>query len=189
MILMLSIRTYLKSLNAILLQLPVGTVVTLYVALVILLEHRTKQLVWTACVTSVVSLVGCLLLAVLPHQPIKLFAYYLSWAFNGSYAMLLTIVGSNVKGYSKKIFYNGGIMIFYTIGNFAGPLMMVSEEAPSYRSGMIGFTVAMFVVILALNVSRLWMARRNVQRKDHRGHTDAYLDQSDTQDLNFTYKL
>ncbi|KAI8331909.1 major facilitator superfamily domain-containing protein [Chlamydoabsidia padenii] len=178
-----------SSLNAILLQLPVGTVVTLYVALVILLEHKTKQLVWTGCVTSVISMFGCLLLAVLPHQPIKLFAYYLSWAFNGSYAMLLTIVGSNVKGYSKKIFYNGGIMIFYTIGNFVGPLMMVSDEAPSYRSGMIGFTVAMLMVILTLNVSRLWMARRNEQRMDNHGHTDAYLDQSDTQDQNFRYRL
>ncbi|CAO3593336.1 unnamed protein product [Absidia cylindrospora] len=178
-----------SSLNAILLQLPVGTVVVLYVAFVIFFEHKTKQLVFSACTTAVISMLGCLLLAVLPHQPIKLFAYYLSWAFNGTYAMLLTIVGTNVKGYSKKVFYNGGIMIFYTIGSFCGPLMMVSDEAPSYRSGMIGFTVAMFLVVLTLNVSRLWMARRNVQRRDNHGHTDAHLDHSDTQDQNFKYRL
>ncbi|KAI8076865.1 major facilitator superfamily domain-containing protein [Halteromyces radiatus] len=178
-----------SSLDAILLQLPVGAIVTLYVAFVILVEYKTKQLVWTACITSVISMIGCLLLAVLPHQPIKLFAYYLSWAFNGTYAILLTTIGSNVKGYSKKIFYNGGIMIFYTLGNFVGPLLMMSNESPAYKSGMIAFTVAMFIVILSLITARFWMARRNDQRKHNHGQTDAYLDQTDTQDTFFIYRL
>jgi ACS family allantoate permease-like MFS transporter len=50
-----------------------------------------------------IAMIGCILLACLPHTAVKLLGYYLAWGFNGSYVMLLTLVANNVSGYSKKV--------------------------------------------------------------------------------------
>ncbi|KAI8060947.1 major facilitator superfamily domain-containing protein [Gongronella butleri] len=177
------------ALYAILLQLPVGVMVSLSTGFAIYFAKKTNQIIYAACICLAISFVGCLLLTVLPQKPIKLLPYYLTWCYNGAYAMILTTIGTNTKGYSKKVFTNSTLMVFYTIGAVIGPLIMEAKDAPKYVPGMATFTVAMFVCIVSLLLARWWMARRNYQRRHNHGVTDAYVNMTDTQDENFKYRL
>ncbi|CAO3621463.1 unnamed protein product [Cunninghamella blakesleeana] len=178
------------SLDAILLQIPSATMSVVFIFIAVFIHRRTGKYSIALTVCGVIAMIGCLLLAVLPHNAIKLLGYYLTWAYNGTYVMLLTIIASNVSGYSKKVFYNASVMVAYTIGNFVGPLVMLSNESPGYRSGMIVFVAGNLVIVLSLLAAIYLMYRTNKQRLAAGvTKTDAYLDLTDREDKNFIYKL
>lgn len=80
----------------------------LFVLLAVIIHRKTNSMSLATIACGGISMVGCILLACLPHTAIKLLGYYLAWGFNGSYVMLLTIVANNVSGYSKKVIYKQG---------------------------------------------------------------------------------
>ncbi|ORZ25526.1 major facilitator superfamily domain-containing protein [Absidia repens] len=180
-----------ESLNAILLQIPSATISALFVLLAVVIHRKTNSMSLATVACGGIAMIGCILLAALPHTAIKLLGYYLAWGFNGSYVMLLSIVSQNVGGFSKTIWYNASIMVAYTLGNFVGPLVMLDYEYPAYRSGMIVFVAGNLVVVLCICTMLFLMKRTNKQRlsKGITGKTDAHLDLTDKQDPNFIYKL
>lgn len=56
--------------------------------------------------------------------------------------MFNATVGSNVSGYTKKIFYNGSVVAATIIGQFIGPLVMLERDKPRYVTGMIVIALA-----------------------------------------------
>ncbi|KAI7888356.1 major facilitator superfamily domain-containing protein [Mucor mucedo] len=177
--------------ESILLQIPMGFSAAFFAVLAVFVARKTKQLFLGVVVSSTVSLVGVILLAVLPPSGIKLLGYFLAWAMNGTSVMLLTITGSNVTGYTKKIFYNGMNMIFYTLGNFIGPLVMLAEEAPVYKTGMIIYCIGNGAIIVMIFVNRQIMARKNKIRLNNPSGVifDVKDDLTDRENHNFIYKL
>ncbi|KAI8875904.1 MFS general substrate transporter [Backusella circina FSU 941] len=177
--------------QSILLQIPSGTISSGFVIVAVILHRKTGQLAYTGLVLTVVSAVGCLLLAVLPQSGVKLLGYYLQWTSSGTYTLTVVIISSTVSGYSKKIFYNGMLMISYTLGNFVGPLMMVAHEAPTYKSAMWGYFAANIVVILSFYLVRRWLARINKKKAAGRTDTptDVNLNLTDREDPNWSYLL
>jgi hypothetical protein len=110
---------------------------------------------------------------------------------NGTSVMLLTLAGANVVGYTKKIFYNGTNMIFYTLGNFIGPLLMLEREAPVYKTGMIIYCVGVAAIIVMLFINRQLQARENARRLaiEHPMVVDVNEDLTDKENTTFIYKL
>ncbi|RCH84244.1 hypothetical protein CU098_008285, partial [Rhizopus stolonifer] len=180
-----------NSTQSILLQIPSGAFTVLYCGFAVYLNRRTKQIVYTAVVCYSISALGCLLLAVLPNTGVKLLGYYLSWAQTGSYVMLITVIGSTVSGYSKKIFYNGANMLAYTVGNFCGPLMLVESTKPAYVPTMWGFFACNLLNICCFLTVRFILARINKKRLPERSSepTDVYLNLTDKEDRNYNYQL
>lgn len=176
--------------DAILLKIPNNIMMAVYVFLAVYIHRRSGKYSFAIIICNVIAMIGFILLIVLPHTAIKLIGFYLSWGFIGSYSILTTIVANNVSGYSKKIFYNSSIMIAYTLANFVGPLVMLDNEAPIYRTGMITFLVAMVLACLCILLSLYLMYRSNKKRiVTGVSKTDAYLDLTDREDPNFIYKL
>lgn len=130
-------------------------------------------------------------MTVLPSGGVKLVGFLLAWAMNGTAVMLLTITASNVTGYTKKIFYNAMNMIFFTFGNFVGPLLMLDAEAPVYKTGMIIYCIANAVILVALFFNRQIMARQNKTRLGNPSDQvfDAKDDLTDRENASFIYKL
>lgn len=127
-----------------------------------LIARKSGQLYLGVVVSTTISLIGVILLAVLPNSGIKLLGYFLAWAMNGTSVMLLTITGANVIGYTKKIFYNAVNMIAFTLGNFIGPLVMLEREASTnYKTGMIIYCVGNAAVLVMLFIVRQLMAKEN----------------------------
>jgi hypothetical protein len=160
-------------------------------AIAVFIARKTGQLYLAAAFCSVVSLIGVILLATLPNTGVKLLGYFIAWAMNGTSVILLTLAGSNVVGYTKKIFYNGTNMIFYTLGNFIGPLVMLEREAPVYKTGMVIYCVGVAAIIVMLFINRQLQARENKRRLaiEHPMVVDVSDDLTDRENTAFIYKL
>ncbi|KAI8140043.1 major facilitator superfamily domain-containing protein [Fennellomyces sp. T-0311] len=178
-------------LDSILLTVGAGGSTVLFIVLGVYCVNKTHQTLYTACGLMTIDIIGLILLIVIPTPKVKLIGFYLAWSYCAAYVLLVTSISNNVSGYTKKIFYNGLLMVFYTLGNFCGPLMMVSTQAPTYIGGMIGYICANVVVVILLLVARWRMSVVNTRRmaKPSSILTNVEDDLSDVQDTNFLYRL
>lgn len=156
-----------------------------------MIARWTNQIAYTGVSMLLVSLAGIIILLAIPDGPVKLLGYYLSWGFSGAHSLLAATVGSNVSGYSKKIFYNSCLIAASTIGSFIGPLIMLEHQAPRYIGGLIGYIIGNCVAIACFFIMRFTMALENKQRRANppAGPTDVTLDLTDKEDKNFMYRL
>jgi hypothetical protein len=132
-----------------------------------------------------------ILLAALPSGGIKLLGFFLAWAMNGTAVVLLTIAGSNVTGYTKKLFYNAMNLIAFTFGNFIGPMIMLEREAPVYKTGMIIYCIGNAAILIMLFIVRQLMARQNKIRLANPPTETVNVndDLTDQENRGFIYKL
>ena len=163
----------------------------MFAGVAVLVARKTGQLYYGVVVSTTISLIGVILLAVLPASGIKLLGYFLAWAMNGTAVMLLTITGANVTGYTKKIFYNAMNMIFYTLGNFIGPLVMLKNEAPKYTTGMTLYCVGNGLILVLLFINRHFQGRENKRRLANPSTEkfDVADDLTDKENKSFIYRL
>lgn len=176
--------------ESILLQIPTGCCAAMFALMSVIIARKTGQLYLAVFVSTTISLIGVILLAVLPNTGIKLLGYFLSWGMNGTSVMILTLTASNVTGYTKKIFYNAMNMICYTLGNFAGPLLMLDSEKPTYKTGMIIYCIGNGVILVLLFINRQLHARANKYRLAHPPGEDFKVveDMTDRENTKFIYK-
>ncbi|KAL0092845.1 major facilitator superfamily domain-containing protein [Phycomyces blakesleeanus] len=179
------------NLDAILLQTPTGIVDVTYIILAAYVSQRTGQAIYVGCFCLACTALGLLLLEFIPIDKYKLVGFYICWGYAAAYVMLLSAATTNVSGFTKKIFYNGLIMIFYTAGNFTGPYMMVSSQAPNYIGGMMGYVGADVLAITLFLIARWQMARVNKRRLSEPPAEciNTEEDMTDKQDDNFIYRL
>ncbi|KAI8377442.1 major facilitator superfamily domain-containing protein [Radiomyces spectabilis] len=180
-----------SGLEAVLLSIGAGGAVVISICIAVYIVQKTKQTLYTAVGLLVIDIIGLILLEVIPPLRVKLVGFYLSWTYCAAYVLLVSSITNNVSGYTKKIFYNGILMVFYTLGNFCGPLMMNSSPAPSYLGAMVGYIVANFVAAILLLIARWRMAIVNQRRLTTSSAimTNVEDDLSDVQDPNFIYRL
>ncbi|KAI9246094.1 major facilitator superfamily domain-containing protein [Phascolomyces articulosus] len=175
--------------ESILLKMPGGVASTVGTILATFIARRTNQVCLTGTLMAGISLIGCIVLAAIPGGAVKLLGYYLSWASTGGYGLLATCIGNNVSGYTKKIFYNSMLVVFYTLGNFIGPLVML--EPPRYIGAMIGFCAGNGVAIICFIILRSLMIRENKRRMANppEEEVDAREDLTDKENKSFIFRL
>ncbi|KAI8364619.1 major facilitator superfamily domain-containing protein [Blakeslea trispora] len=183
-------------LQSLLLSTGTGGFTIIFILAGIILVRKYHQTIYTACFLMCFDVLGLILLLAIPVPKMKIIGFFLSWSYVAVYVLMVTCISNNVTGYTKKIFYNGVLMIFYTIGNFVGPLMMTT---PPYVGGMIGYLVADVLVIVLLLIARWRMSlvnRRRLLVLNNSTNTMAAVahnydldDISDVQDQTFIYLL
>lgn len=164
-----------------------------FLAITVFIFRKTHQNIYTACLLMAINVTGLILLLTIPIPRLKLIGFYMSWTYCSVYVLLVTSVSNNVTGYTKKIFFNGVLMISYTIGNVLGPLLM----NPPYIDAIVIYLVANSFVIVLLLIARNRMALINKRRLLSLAHTSASStlhsycrdDISDQQDQTFIYLL
>ncbi|KAI9252263.1 major facilitator superfamily domain-containing protein [Phascolomyces articulosus] len=177
--------------ESILLKMPGGVAASIFIITASIIARRIRQIAYTGMVMCLISLAGVIILAAAPHGAIKLLGYYLSWAMGGAGSLFIVTVGTNVSGYSKKIFYNSVLVIFTTVGNFIGPLVMLEREIPTYKTGMIVYCIGNAIAFLCFFIARTLMARENKKRLENppTETLDVNGDYTDQEDRSFIYKL
>ncbi|KAI9255745.1 major facilitator superfamily domain-containing protein [Phascolomyces articulosus] len=184
-----------SDLNSILLNIPYGVFIAILLTGAMVASKRYDEIGYVGCIWGLITFLGALLLAVIPSGGAKLAGLYLS-ASSPIYVMLQTSISNNVSGYTKKIFYTGGNLVAYCLGNFVGPLMMVAKTSPRYIPGLIGYMVADILAVLLFLYVRWTLNRENKRREALREAgkiplpDPSRLDQdlTDKEDLNFVYK-
>ncbi|CAO3642564.1 unnamed protein product [Mucor hiemalis] len=181
-----------SSVDATYLSIPSGVCTILMIAIFITISKKKNEIILVAMAACTVSLIGIVLLTVIPGGGAKLVGLYLSWGCTPTYLLLQTSITSNVAGYTKKIFYTSGNLIFYTFGNFIGPLLLKDKDKPRYIPAMGVYIACNAIVIILFGYVRWTYVRANKRRNNLDYNATALPDNvediTDVQNENFVYR-
>ncbi|KAI8645526.1 major facilitator superfamily domain-containing protein [Parasitella parasitica] len=182
-----------SSTETILLAMPYAVVIVIMIFITTYLSKRYSEVIYVAMGACVMSIVGLTLLIAIPSGGVKLMGIYLSGGCTPSYVLLQASIASNVSGYTKKIFYTAGNLVFYTIGNFVGPLLLRDKEAPRYFTGMAVYIAANVLSIILFAYVRTVYVQANKRRHLDKNVNIAALpdgleDITDVQNEHFVYR-
>jgi hypothetical protein len=127
------------------LQIPGGAVqfITLLLGGYIATKFDGKFHSRFACMifACTVCIIGSGLLVGLPdtNKWGRLVALWLCYFQGLGFSMSLTIVSSNIAGYTKKQVTGALLFTGYCVGNIIGPQTFKSSEAPGYKSAYIAY--------------------------------------------------
>ncbi|KAI1134883.1 MFS general substrate transporter [Hypoxylon sp. FL0543] len=119
------------------------------------------------CVGSAAALVG------LPVGPYgtenrwgRLVALWLCSFSSVGFSLSLTMVSSNVAGYTKKQLTGAFLFVGYCVGNIIGPQTFIDSEAPFYTSAYIAILISycLKTIMVAVLYFYMWAVNRKRDR-------------------------
>ncbi|OBT65226.1 hypothetical protein VE03_04790 [Pseudogymnoascus sp. 23342-1-I1] len=152
---------------------------------------RTYIIIVCQCITTTAAL----LLWLLPRTQTGalLFAIYILPATGGGYAVLMGLQIANVAGYTKRSIASSGLYIGYCLGNFVGPLLFKTSDAPRYVPGFIAVVITAIVAACMVGLYGLvcaWDNRKRDKSGIMEGFEHAYEDDlTDLKNPQFRYIL
>ncbi|KAF9888932.1 hypothetical protein FE257_008101 [Aspergillus nanangensis] len=157
-------------LQSLLLQMPLGgcQLAVLGVISITATAFRNCRIILMMCACSL-SLVGMILIRVLDNSQAysRLGGTYLAAVFASTTPMSLSLIASNVGGFTKKATVNAMLFIAYSLGNIVGPQLYLSWQAPVYTVGIYstiaGFCSGIFFLICLLAYYKHDNRRRNAR--------------------------
>ncbi|OBT89035.1 hypothetical protein VE02_02186 [Pseudogymnoascus sp. 03VT05] len=158
------------TLTTLLMNLP-GSAVS-FVATIVLtgLTSRVRRSRILLCICSwLTAILGFLLIRELPtsNKYGRLVGAWLMNAFAAAFPLLLSLLATNVTGFTKKATVQAHFFIFYCAGNIAGPQLFISKEKPRYLTaynGCIGSLCAVIVLAIILRFYLDWENKRTRSR-------------------------
>jgi MFS transporter, ACS family, allantoate permease len=146
----------------------------------------------------ILSVVGMLLVVCLPlsNNTGRLAGYYLTQASPTGFVVLLSLISSNVAGYTKKTTVGALYLIAYCAGNIIGPQTFRPKDKPRYRPAEITILVCWSICVLDLGFIAWYYRRMNKKNEGIRmepGYTkldkQEFLDLTDRENPEFVYTL
>ncbi|KAE9973696.1 hypothetical protein EG328_004254 [Venturia inaequalis] len=164
------------SLNSILLIMPAGAYSgTLQLILTFLAGKYTNIRSYLVFGSFMGTIFSAVLLWKLPLKDLGglLFAIIILPSFGAGYAVMMGLQVANIAGYTKKSLASSGLYIGYCLGNFAGPLVFKSKDAPRY---VPGFTVVVICVVVAaiLILAYAALCKYDNQQRDKTGIPEGF---------------
>ncbi|KAG5366748.1 putative transporter [Yarrowia sp. B02] len=158
--------------RGLLLQTPQGAVeIVGCVIFGLLAQYTNRRLFWSIIAQLIATLAMCLL-AFLPHnQSAGLAGLYLLTVYPMGFICMLSSVGSNTTGHTKKVTVNAIMLVGYCVGNIIGPQTFRASDAPEYIPAKVSMVV-LFAVAVALNAVLLIVNVAENRRRDKEGHSD-----------------
>ncbi|KAH8901123.1 dipeptide transmembrane transporter [Thozetella sp. PMI_491] len=157
----------------------------------------------TMFVVALPTLVGTVLLQAEPLTSTwaRASGVWLLLCIPASYAILLSLIASNVAGTTKKVTTTLISFVFFCVGNIVSPQLFKSEEAPMYGTGIRAMLVGIVLVQLITAALGVYYIYENRRRDALLASTpqevidamasenEEFLDRTDREDyLRFRYK-
>ncbi|KAM0133428.1 hypothetical protein ACHAP3_005953 [Botrytis cinerea] len=120
----------------------------------------------TMIVANTICILGSGLLVGLPSSNKwgRLVALWLCYFQGLGFSMSLTMVSSNIAGYTKKQLTGAVLFTGYCVGNIIGPQTFIDSEAPGYHSAYIAMLVGYSVKLAMVVVLYIYMYSSNKKR-------------------------
>ncbi|EFX01741.1 allantoate permease [Grosmannia clavigera kw1407] len=120
----------------------------------------------TMIVANTICIIGAAMLVGLPNDSKwgRLVGLWLCYFQGLGFSISLTMVSSNVAGYTKKQLTGAVLFTGYCVGNIIGPQTFKSSEAPHYHSAYIAMLVGYTVKLVMVIVLYIYMYRSNKAR-------------------------
>ncbi|KAI9848466.1 MAG: hypothetical protein M1837_000261 [Sclerophora amabilis] len=145
-----------------------------------------------------VAILGMLLIVALPlsNDGGRLAGYYLTQASPTPFVALLSLISTNVAGYTKKTTVAAAYLIAYCAGNIIGPQVFRPKDAPRYVPAEITIIVCWGVCLLDLAFIYWYYVRQNAKKAVFRSQpqyqkleNQSFLDLTDKENPEFVYTL
>ncbi|KAB8079008.1 major facilitator superfamily domain-containing protein [Aspergillus leporis] len=146
----------------------------------------------------ITSIVGMVLIVALPlsNNVGRLIGYYMTQASPTPFVALLSMVSSNVAGYTKKTTVAALYLIGYCAGNIIGPQIFRPQDAPRYVPAEITIIVCWGVCLFLIAFIWWWYRRQNAKKAQIRASPDyvrlenqEWLDLTDWENHELEYSL
>ncbi|CAG8147876.1 unnamed protein product [Penicillium salamii] len=141
-------------LEALLIQMPIGGAQLVFLLLTSgVASFVPKTRILMMIVNTAVSMVGMLLIWKLgdDNRAGKMTGLCLGGVFAANIPLSLSLISSNVAGFTKKSTVSAVMFAAYCIGNIVGPQFFIPSEEPSYMTGikasMAGLAFGIFFLI------------------------------------------
>ncbi|KAJ6440130.1 allantoate permease [Purpureocillium lavendulum] len=151
----------------------------------------------TSIVSNVIVIIGSCLVSTQKANHTRLAGLYIMYVNTVTYGMVMSLVASNIGGFTKKATCSVMVFVGYATGQIIAPQFFRESESPSYPTGFRAFYVstALMIVILVGLYIHLW--RENSRRDkistaynpDDQADMGAFLDKTDKEQLSFRYVL
>jgi ACS family allantoate permease-like MFS transporter len=113
-----------------------------------------------------ISLLGWALVGYLPEDQTgwKLFGVFIFGAYAAAFPLSLSMIATDVAGYTKKTVVSAILFLAYCAGNISGPQVFLAREAPLYRTGCKVYMICLCLGVLTILVLRQYMDWENKRR-------------------------
>ncbi|KGO73857.1 Major facilitator superfamily domain, general substrate transporter [Penicillium italicum] len=184
--------------ESLILGVPGGAVEIVALLLNGYVGHITGQRILASLGGLVAAIVGMLLIVALPlsNNVGRLIGYYLTQANPTPFVALLSLISSNVAGYTKKTTVAALYLIGYCVGNIIGPQTFRPKDAPRYVPAEVTIIVCWGVSLFLLVGVWIWYRRENqkkiffTSRPEYvRLDNQEFLDLTDRENPEFLYSL
>lgn len=126
----------------------------------------------------------------------RLAGYYLTQASPTPFVALLSLISSNVAGYTKKTTVAALYLIAYCVGNIIGPQTFRPKDAPRYKPAEITIIVCWCACLLDLCFIAWyyrWQNKKKAALRAAHGYRkleqQEFLDLTDGENPEFVYTL
>ncbi|KAL2208450.1 MFS general substrate transporter [Sarocladium strictum] len=144
------------------------------------------------------AIAGIIMIVAVPlsHPTPRLVGYYFTQAAPTSFVALLSLISTNVAGWTKKTTVAAIYLIAYCAGNIIGPQTFRPEDAPHYRSAQITILVCWSACVF--DIVFIWWYCRHQNRKKAalraapgyvKVENQEFLDLTDRENPEFVYSL
>ncbi|KAJ5124754.1 MFS allantoate transporter [Penicillium bovifimosum] len=171
---------------------PAGAVEVVALVLNGFIGDKTRQRILSSIGGLIAAVIGIILMVSLPldNHVGRLIGYYMTQAYPTAFVALLSLISSNVAGYTKKTTVAALYLIGYCVGNIIGeewktrihdyfqspeyenmltllgPLTFRPEDAPRYVSAEIVIIACWGMCLFILLFVRCWYNRENRRKAD-----------------------
>jgi MFS transporter, ACS family, allantoate permease len=146
----------------------------------------------------ILSIIGVALIVGLPldNNSGRLGGYYLTQASAMPFVAFLSLIATNVAGYTKKTTVAAMYLIAYCVGNIIGPQTFRPKDEPRYVPAEITILVCWGVCLLDLAFIYFYCRRQNKKKAQIRAQpgyvkleNQEFLDLTDRENPEFVYTL
>ena len=162
------------------------------------LGDRIGNRILVSLIGLTAALIGVILIVALPlsNNGGRLAGYYLTQASPTPFVAILSLIATNVAGYTKKTTIAALYLIGYCVGNIIGPQTFRPKDAPRYVPAEITIIACWGVCMLDMLFMYFWYRRMNAQKARVRAEPEyvklenqEWLDLTDKENPEFTYAL
>ncbi|KAH6662833.1 MFS allantoate transporter-like protein [Halenospora varia] len=184
--------------QSLLLGTPAGAVTAVFVIATSWLGDKHQNRILFASSGVLTSILGTLLMVCLPssNKVGRLVGFYLFNALPSGFVSVLSLVSTNIAGYTKKTTIAALMLIGYSVGNIIGPQVFRPKDAPDYRPAQIVILVCLVGCVVDLAFIYWHYNRLNRKGSEIRAgpgyrtvDNQEFLDLTDRENHEFVYVL
>ncbi|CAI7586237.1 unnamed protein product [Penicillium pancosmium] len=168
-----------SKLQSLLIQMPIGAAQLVFLVLTSGFATVVRQTrIFMMILNTTVSMIGMILIWKLgaDNQAGKMTGLCLGAVFAANIPLSLSLISSNVAGFTKKSTVSALMFAAYCIGNIAGPQFFLPKEKPVYATGikaaMSGLIFGIFFLICLVYGSPTELTEREELQDEFSNKTD-----------------